>query len=491
MSGTTEGVPGSLVGDEGAMANDAAGPPGPAPGVRQPWSRSERRVPRVVLQPLQTFLETESAGGVLLLVATVVALVWANSPWSGSYDRLWHTELTIGLGRWELTHDLAHWVSDGLMTLFFLVVGLEIKREVLTGELRDPRAAAVPVLAAIGGMVVPALLFLAVVAGGVGAGGWGIPMATDIAFALGVLTLVARSAPASLKPFLLTLAIVDDIGAILVIAIFYAGGVSVEPLLVAVAACGAIVLLQRIHVRAAVVYVVLGVVVWIATSESGVHPTIAGVALGLLTPAVPFQRPSTVSLEAHRVADETVEDPDPPDADAAYWLYLAGLSREAVSPLARVEAVLHPWVSFVIVPLFALANAGVHLSGGAVSDAATSRVALGIVVGLVVGKPLGITLATALAVRTGLGRLPAGAGRRDVVGVGVVAGIGFTISLLITDLAFAGGGLEQAAKVGILAASVLAGVIGALVLGVGRSSPRSRGMRSSYTAPGPGSDGAP
>jgi len=213
------------------MANDAPGPPGSAPGVRQPWSRSERRVPRVVLQPLQSFLATEAAGGVLLLIAAAVALVWANSPWEASYDRLWDTELTIGLGRWHLTHDLAHWVSDGLMTLFFLVVGLEIKREVLTGELRDPRAAAVPVVAAIGGMVVPALLFLVIAAGGEGTKGWGIPMATDIAFAVGILTLVARSAPASIKPFLLTLAIVDDIGAILVIAIFYSGGVSAEPLL--------------------------------------------------------------------------------------------------------------------------------------------------------------------------------------------------------------------------------------------------------------------
>ncbi len=446
------------------MANDAPGPPGSAPGVRQPWSRSERRVPRVVLQPLQSFLATEAAGGVLLLIAAAVALVWANSPWEASYDRLWDTELTIGLGRWHLTHDLAHWVSDGLMTLFFLVVGLEIKREVLTGELRDPRAAAVPVVAAIGGMVVPALLFLVIAAGGEGTKGWGIPMATDIAFAVGILTLVARSAPASIKPFLLTLAIVDDIGAILVIAIFYSGGVSAEPLLIAVGAFVAIVLLQRIHIRAAAIYVVLGVIAWVATSESGVHPTIAGVALGLLTPAVPFQRSKTVSQEAHRVADETVDDPSPPDVDAAYWLYLAGLSREAVSPLARVESILHPWVSFVIVPLFALANAGVDLSAGALADAATSSLALGILAGLVVGKPLGIALATALAVRSGLGPLPAGARWRDVVGVGAVAGIGFTISLLITDLAFAGSPLLEDAKAGILAASVLAGAIGAAIL---------------------------
>ncbi|OFW78456.1 MAG: Na+/H+ antiporter NhaA [Actinobacteria bacterium RBG_19FT_COMBO_70_19] len=450
------------------MGNDVAGPPGSLSGVRQPWSRSERRVPRVVLQPLQSFLTTEAAGGVLLMVATAVALVWANSPWDASYDRLWHTELTVGLGRWHLSYDLGRWVSDGLMTVFFLVVGLEIKREVFTGELRAPRAAAVPVLAALGGMVVPALLFAAIAAGGDGSRGWGIPMATDIAFALGILTLVARSAPPGLKPFLLTLAIVDDIGAILVIAIFYSGGVSAEPLLIAAAACAAVVLLQRIHIRAAAVYVVLGLVVWVATAESGIHPTIAGVVLGLLTPAVPFQRPKTVSREAHRVADETVDDPSPPDVDAPYWLYLAGLSREAVSPLARVESLLHPWVSFVIVPLFALANAGVDLSAGALADAATSSLALGILVGLVVGKPLGIALATAIAVRSGLGPMPAGAGWRDVIGVGAVAGVGFTISLLITDLAFEGSPLLDAAKAGILAASVLAGILGAVVLGAGR-----------------------
>jgi NhaA family Na+:H+ antiporter len=433
-------------------------------------------VPRVVLQPLQSFLATEAAGGVLLLIATAIALVWANSPWQDVYEDLWHTELSIGLGSWSLSYDLGHWVSDGLMTLFFLVVGLEIKREVLTGELRDPRAAAVPVVAAVGGMVVPALLFLAIVGGGEAARGWGIPMATDIAFAVGVLTLVARSAPPGIKPFLLTLAIVDDIGAILVIALFYSSGVSMTPLLIACAAFATIVLLQQIHVRAAPIYVLIGVVAWVATAKSGIHPTIAGVVLGLLTPAVPFQRPTAVSREAHRIADATVDEPDPPDADAPYWLYLAGLSREAVSPLARTEALLHPWVSYVIVPLFALANAGVDLSGRALTDAATSSLALGIVVGLVVGKPLGIALATALAVRTRLGPLPAGARWSHVVGVGAVAGIGFTISLLITDLAFEGSDLLQPAKAGILVASVLAGLVGAAILR-GRPSGGASGPR--------------
>ncbi len=454
------------------MARGDAGPPGPGPGVRQPWSRSQGRLSRTVVRPLQAFLATEAASGVLLLVATVVALAWANSPWQDAYDRLWHTELVIGLGRWRMANDLGHWVTDGLMTLFFFVVGLEIKREVLTGELRDPRAAAVPVVAAVGGMVAPALLYLLVADGGPAARGWGIPMATDIAFALGVLTLLARSAPPALKPFLLTLAIVDDIGAIAVIAIFYSEGVALRPLLVAAALLGLVAVLQRARVRASAVYVLLGIGVWVATSGSGVHPTIAGVALGLLTPAVPFQRPATVSREAHRVADETVDEPSPPDADAPYWLYLAALSREAVSPLARAEAFLHPWVSFVVVPLFALANAGVDLSAGALSDAARSPVALGVLLGLVLGKPLGIALATWAAVRTGLGRLPAGTDWRDVIGVGSVAGIGFTVSLLVTDLAFEGSPMLELAKAGILLASVLAGGIGALVLGWRRGAGR-------------------
>ena len=439
-------------------------------GLRSPWSRSGRPLPRRVLQPLQSFLAEETASALLLLTAAVVALVWVNSPWGGTYDRLWHMELSIGLGDWRISEDLRGWVNDGLMTLFFLVVGLEIKRELTTGELRDVRAAALPAIAALGGMVVPAVLYLAVNAGGEGARGWGIPMATDIAFALGVLTLAARRAPANLKPFLLTLAIVDDIGAILVIAVFYSDGASWTALGVAVALLLGTVALQRIHVRATAVYVVLGIGVWLAVFESGVHPTIAGVALGLLTPSVPFQRPKAVSEEAHRTADDTVDDPVPPDADAPQWLRLASLSREAVSPLARVEAALHPWTSSIVVPVFALANAGVHLSARAIADAAVSPVALGIVLGLVVGKVVGITGASLLAVRGGVGRLPEGAGLRQLVGTAAVAGIGFTVSLFVTELAFADPATTDVAKIGIFAASIAAGALGLLVLRSGTHS---------------------
>lgn len=395
-----------------------------------------------------------------MLSAAAMALIWANSPWHGSYDRLWSTDLSISLGRIDVALDLRHWVNEGLMTIFFLIAGLEIKREFVSGELSHPRAAILPVIAALGGMVVPALLYLAINTSGEGSRGWGIPMATDIAFALGVLGIAARRAPSGLTSFLLTLAIVDDIGAILVIALFYSSGLDPVALAAAVVLVVVIVGLQRIRVRAAAVYIALGTGVWFAVLESGIDPAIAGVVLGLLTPAVPFQRPRTVSAEAHRIADETVDDPEPVDADAPAWLYLTEISREAVSPLARVEHVLHPWSSFVIVPLFALANAGVRLGGGDLF----SPIGIGIVVGLVVGKPLGIGLATAGAVASGLGRLPAGVTQGLVVGAGAVAGIGFTVSLLIAGLAFTGGADLTAAKIGVLGASLLASVVGAVIL---------------------------
>jgi Na+:H+ antiporter, NhaA family len=436
----------------------------PEEKLRVPWSGSARPVPRLVLQPLQTFLRTEEAGGILLLAAATIALIWANSPWRSSYDALWHTQLTIGLGPWSLAEDLQHWVNDALMALFFLVVGLEIKRELTTGELRQPRAAALPAIAALGGMVVPALLYLAINPSGEPGRGWGIPMATDIAFALGVLAIVGRGLPTALKSFLLALAIVDDIGAILVIAIFYSGSISPGPLLTAAGLLALILVLQRLHVRWTAVYVLVGVGVWLATLQSGIHATIAGVALGLATPAVAFQRPKAVSLEAHRIADDTVDNPVPPDADAHQWLHLAGLTREAVSPLARLEHLLHPWTSYVVIPVFALANAGVSISRSSLGNALTSGITLGVVAGLVVGKTVGVTMFTWLATRTGITRLPEGVGWGQLVGVAALAGIGFTVSLFITSLAFQTQAIQDAAKVGILIASLLAGLLGALLL---------------------------
>jgi NhaA family Na+:H+ antiporter len=408
------------------------------------------------------------------LAAAAAAQLWANAPWGDTYERLWSTHLTIGLGSFSVSDDLQGWVNDGLMALFFLVVGLEVKREFLTGELRDRRAAVLPVAAAVGGMVIPALVYLAITAGSEASRGWGVAMPTDIAFALGVLVLAAPRAPAGLRVFVLALAIVDDLGTIVVVALFYSHGVQWDALLVGAAILVVLIGLQRIHVRASLVYVLLGVGVWLAFREAGISPTLAGVTLGLLTPAVPFQRPSAVSEEAHRVADETVDDPFPPDADAAQWLYLASLSREAVSPLARVESVLHPWTSFVVVPLFALANAGIVLSGDVLGAAVTSREVGGIVAARVLGKLVGITLACWLAVRLGVARLPVGASWRHVVGIGAAAGVPFTVSLFIAELAFARSDLLEAAKVGIMAAGVLAGVVGFMLL---RTAERRSGGR--------------
>jgi NhaA family Na+:H+ antiporter len=439
------------------------------PGIRVPWAHSDRPVPRIVLRPLQAFLQTSSASAVVLLGAVVLAIVWANSPWRDTYERVWTTPISVHVGAREITDDLRHAVTDGLMSLFFLVVGLEIKREFVTGELQRWRAASVPVVGAIGGMAVPALIFAVLNRGTQDIRGWGVPMATDIAIALAVLTLAARHAPADLRPFLLTLAIVDDIGAIFVIALFYSQGIEWPALVMVVLIGFTIVGLQRIHVRATAVYLALGASMWFAMFESGVHATIAGVILGLLTPVNPFQRPRHVSEEARRTADETVDDPSPPDADAESWMRLSWLSREAVSPLARVEQTLLPWTSFVVLPLFALANAGVELSAGALRDAVGSRITLGIVLGLVVGKLIGVWGSASLAIRLRLGSLPAGAGSRDLAGVGQVAGIGFTVALFVAELAFAEGSSSLAeAKVGVLAASLLAGVLGSVFLRTGR-----------------------
>ncbi|HXF56289.1 MAG TPA: Na+/H+ antiporter NhaA [Actinomycetota bacterium] len=437
--------------------------------LRPSWLRSERPIPRRLLRPLQQFLETEHAGGLVLLVGAVAALAWANSPWAHTYRSFWHTELRVELGPWSLSHDLREWVNDALMVLFFFVVGLEIKRELVTGELRGPRRAALPALAAAGGMLVPALLYVAFNPPGTEAfRGWGIPMATDIAFAVGVLALVGRGVPGGLKAFLLALAIVDDIGAIAVIALFYSGPIAWPALVAAGGLLGTVALLRELQVRHTVVYVALGVGVWLATLQSGVHATIAGVALGLLTPAVPFQRPRAVREEAERVAVAVQDRPWPADADAHRWLRLGALAREAVSPVARLETLLHPWTSFVVVPVFALANAGVSLSPSAARQALTDPVALGVMVGLVVGKPVGIILAAWLGVRAGLARLPAGVRWSQVAGAGAVAGIGFTVSLFIAELAFVTESATEVAKVGILSASVVASLLGWAVLRAAR-----------------------
>jgi NhaA family Na+:H+ antiporter len=422
------------------------------------------------IRPLVDFLHTEAAGGVVLVAATLAALIWANSPWDASYTALWDTRLVIGLGRHSLDLDLRSWVDEGLMALFFLVVGLEIKRELVEGELSDPRQAALPVVAAIGGMAVPALIYLAFNAGGDGAKGWGIPMATDIAMAVGVVSLLGRRVAPSLRLFLLALAIVDDIGAVLVIALAYTNDLDGASLAAAAGIVTVIAGLRAAGVRARVPYVVAGVALWLALHESGLTATLAGVVLGLMTPTRPARQPELIDAAA--LADVS-------SLPAARQT--ATMAREAVSEVEWLEHSLHPWTGFVVVPLFALANAGVVVSGETLRDAATSPIAAGVVIGLVVGKPLGITAFAWLAVRLRLAGLPSGTTWGALASVSALAGIGFTVSILVAGLAFEDPGLVDEAKLAILAASLLAALAGsALVLLSGgrtrRRPPRRAGV---------------
>jgi Na+:H+ antiporter, NhaA family len=447
----------------------------PDPEIRRPWARSDRPVPRRILRPLQEFLETSTAGALVLLGAVVVALAWANSPWDDAYLALFSTEVSVGVGDLAVVGDLHFWINEGLMAIFFLVAGLEIKRELTTGELRRPRAALLPVVAAAAGMAAPALLYLAIVGTGPGGRGWAIPMATDVAFALGVLALAAARAPSGLRPLLLALAIVDDIGSVVVVAFLSAEAVSTVWLGAAIAVAASMVLFPRIHIRATVIYVVLGVALWYAMYRAGIHPALAGVVVGLLTPSEPFQRPRAVSEEAHRTADRTEDDPSPPDADAHEWLRLAELSRDAVSPLTRVEHLLLPWSSFVVLPLFALANMGVVLSAATLAAAAGSVVAWAILVARIGGKVLGIWGGTLAASRLRLVDLPVGVRSRHLLGMAVAAGTGFTVSLFIAEVTFgADSPLLSDVKIALLVTSVLSGVLGWAVLRLGASSASHR-----------------
>jgi NhaA family Na+:H+ antiporter len=420
------------------------------------WLHSDRFLARRLARPVQRFLHVEAAGGLVLLAATIVALLWANSPWKGSYHDLWDTVLSIDFGGHLVEEDLRHWVNDGLMALFFFVVGLEIKQELVGGHLSKVRDALLPAIAALGGMVVPAVIYAAINAGGAGAQGWGIPMATDIAFAVGVLALFGSRVPQGLKVLLLALAIVDDIGAIVVIAIFYSDELQLAWLLAAVGGLALVVVLRAVRVWYLPVYVVVGVAVWFATLESGVHATIAGVALGLLTPARALLPDTQAAAIADRLSDDhdvTVDE----IRDVSFRL------RESASVAERLQDLLHPWTSYVVIPLFALANAGIDLSGGIVGDAARSPVTAGVVVGLVVGKFVGIGGAAFLAVRLRWSVLPDDVTARQVAGVAALGGIGFTVSLFISGLAFEGP-LADDAKIGVLLASAIAAIVGSAIL---------------------------
>ena len=404
------------------------------------------------LSPLRDFLAAESAGAVLLAVGAFLALVWANSPWSASYETLWSSRAAVTVAGHTLDLDLRHWINDGLMAIFFFVVGLEIKRELTDGHLASRRAALLPGVAALGGMVAPALVYLAI-AGASAPRGWAIPMATDIALAVGVLTVAARRVPASMRAFLLGLAIVDDVGAIVVIAVVYSSGLTWGWLGTAGAGVLLTVVTRRLGVYSTWVYVVIGVVVWLGTYEAGIHPTIAGVIMGLLAPSTPRLHPEFID------SDELL---DLNDVDAAH--FSSQLAKGSVSVVEWLQHVLHPWTSYIIVPVFALANSGITISIDRLGDAAGSTVTWGVLAGLLLGKPLGIVIAARMTTRLGLADTPTASNPRQLIGVGAAAGIGFTVALFIAELALADPVEQSNAKLAILVASVLAAAVSMAIL---------------------------
>jgi NhaA family Na+:H+ antiporter len=418
-------------------------------------------VTRAVVLPIQQFIHIQGISSVLLLGAAIAALVWANSPWQDSYHHVWEMELSLS----RLNLPVHTWINDALMAIFFFLVGMEIKHEIVHGELADMRRAALPIFGALGGMIVPALLYMALNVGHAGQHGWGVPMATDIAFSLGVLGMV-KGVPQDLKIFLLTLAIADDIGAIAVIAIFYSDSLNLESLVIGLLLLAVIFLLRKVGISQPVLYFVLGVGFWAAILRSGIHATIAGVILGFMVPTT-----ATLSLREFQeigggIVEQFREALSRGDEKTAKNLLgsIEQLVHGTESPSELLTRKLNDWVSFLVLPLFALANAGVTFSGGAWSELLTSRIAWGILLGLVVGKPLGIIGFARLAVRSGFAHVPNGVTWRQLSAVGILAGIGFTVSIFISSLAFGDPSHLLEAKTGVLAASLLAGVLGYLAL---------------------------
>ena len=416
--------------------------------------------------PLQRFLHTETSGGLVLLLATALALVLANSSLASAFESIWQTVIGLRLADIKWDHTLRYWINDGLVTLFFFVVGLELKREIACGELRELRAAAFPIAAAIGGMLVPAALYLGLVQLVLpeqpeAASGWGIVMATDIAFAVGCMALLGRRVPASVRVFILALAIVDDIGAILVIALGYSHGFSIVPFGIAVGGLLIMLSMQLLGVRGMAAYWAVGGLTWLALQQSGVHPTLTGVAIGLLTPVRPWVEQGRFAgfLDWARSATTGQVEQDLEPTPAPVRKKLARAAVESLSPQQRLEDALHPWSAFLVLPLFALANAGVDIT----FSAAFEPITLATIAGLAVGKPVGIFTASWLAVKVGIARKQHDFTWPMVLGAGALAGIGFTMSLFIATLAFDQAAL-QSAKVGILAASLTSGIVGMVLL---------------------------
>jgi Na+:H+ antiporter, NhaA family len=426
--------------------------------------RSSSRPPiDIITSPFARFARMEAAGGILLLLATAAALLWANSRWEHSYHQIWYTQATITLGQVSLSESRHEWVNDGLMSIFFFLVGLEIKREVLIGELSTFKQAAFPFMAAIGGSVVPALIYFAINKGGAGASGWGIPMATDIAFALGVLALLGSRVPAGLKVFVAALAIVDDIFGVLVIALFYTQHISLIALGLAFVGVAVSFGANWLGIRNPVIYALIGVGVWAAVLNSGVHATVAGILLAFTIPAR-SSIDKTEFLRQSRGLLDQFEQHDPNSYQAHHAIHVLEQKCEMIeSPLHRIEHALQPWVSFLIMPIFAFANAGVHILGKT-SAALAHPITLGVLLGLLLGKPIGITVFARLASVVGLGSRPTAVTWSQIFGASWLCGIGFTMSLFIAGLALGDGDLLDMSKIGTLAASIAAGCVGSMLL---------------------------
>ncbi len=420
----------------------------------------------VVRKPIQSYIHTEEIGAIILLLGAVAALGWVNSPWSNTYEEFWHTHIAFDIRIFSISEDLKHIVNDGLMAVFFFLVGLEIRRELMHGEMSTFRKAALPAFAAIGGMMVPAAIYLAFNGSGEGAVGWGIPMATDIAFALGVLALVGKHIPSELRVFLLGLAVVDDLGAIAVIATFYTDTIDWLHLLMALGIFGLIWVFFRLGIRSLGFYIILSILMWQFLLESGIHATLAGVALAAIIPYKPdlerkdYRKAVEPLLHDFELALERGDE----DAAQSITEQIEKLTQGTAGPMERIEHMVHPWVSFFIMPVFALANAGIVFTSSTMTDALDSQITLGIAAALLVGKVLGIFGLSWIAVRLGLGQLPSTVRWTHVIGVGFLAGIGFTVAIFVSGIAFDDQALVDQSKVGIFGASLIAGVVGYLFL---------------------------
>lgn len=434
---------------------------------------SREHIAEQLMRPFQRFSQKEAASSFLLLSATVIALVWANSSYSTLYYSFLHTELSLLLGAISISRSLIHWINDGLMAFFFFIVGLEIKREILVGELASFRKTFLPAAAALGGMLFPALIFLLINHGTPAVHGWGIPMATDIAFALGALAVLGRRIPLGLRVFLSAFAIADDLGAVLVIALFYTKTISWNHLLVSLIFIGGLALANFLWIRRTLVYALLGLGLWISILGSGIHATVSGIVVAMFIPARGKYDTDRFIMEVGKFMNEFQCEPsgcghsvllNQRHLNAVQSIELA--AHHAETPLQRLEHSLHPWVAFAVVPLFALGNAGLILKGMNIREALMSPLTLGVVISLFLGKPLGIMLSSYLAVKTGLASLPAGVKWPHIIGAGMLGGIGFTMSLFIMSLSFTGDGLLVHAKLGILAGSLFSGVMGLAFLRV-------------------------